>query len=48
MSQVVEPIEVTYKRALTLWWNFTWPVLATLMFDVNYNFPSTTINSSLR
>lgn len=30
MSQVVEPVEVTYKRALTLWWNFTWPVLATL------------------
>jgi hypothetical protein len=30
MSQVVEPIEVTYKRALTLWWNITCPTLGTL------------------
>jgi hypothetical protein len=24
MSQLVEPVEVTWKRAAAIWWNFTW------------------------
>ncbi|MEN6309352.1 MAG: hypothetical protein ABFD91_16520 [Anaerohalosphaeraceae bacterium] len=26
MSQLVEPVEVTYKRAAILWWNMAWPI----------------------
>ncbi len=28
MSQLVEPVEVTWKRAAAIWWNFTWRQLA--------------------
>lgn len=28
MSQLVEPVEVTWKRAIAIWWDFTWRQLA--------------------
>ena len=30
MAQLVEPVEVTYKRAFMLWWNITWRTLGIL------------------
>ena len=47
MSQLVEPVEVTWKRAVAIWWNFTWRQIAVFVTIAVLNTPLDTWISNM-
>lgn len=39
MSHMIDPVEVTWKRAIAIWWNFTWRQIAVFVTIAALNTP---------